>query len=269
MNVRGSMLAGAGRAAYLGLLAMFMLWPVAIVMLVSFSPTPVFDLPTQGISLQWYRKLLELEELWPAVLLSVELGAIASLGALVLGALCALGLRRGHLLCPDCILAFLMSPLMLPGIVLGVAILITFRATGLLDAYASLVLAHIVITLPYVVRVLYAALGLFDFTMIDAARTLGCSHPAALWKVLVPNLLPSFVTAAMFAFLMSVDNYALALFLGDVRTVTLPIEILKLLDRAADPSVAAIASLMVALTCVVLIAGERLIGVARLVGRSA
>jgi putative spermidine/putrescine transport system permease protein len=73
----------------------------------------------------------------------------------------------------------------------------------------------------------------------------------------------------MFAFLMSVDNYALALFLGDVRTVTLPIELLKLLDRAADPTVAAIATLMVAFTAALLVVGERLIGAARLVGRSA
>jgi putative spermidine/putrescine transport system permease protein len=261
--------AGIAGGIYLVLLAAFMLWPVAIVTLVSFSPTPVFDVPTEGASLQWYRKLADLDELWPAVRLSAEVGAIASVGALMLGSLCALGLRRGRLYCPACILAFLMSPLMLPGIVLGVAMLITFRATGFLDAYTSLVLAHIVITVPYVVRVLYAALGLFDFTMIDAARTLGYSHPVALWKVLVPNLLPSFVTAGMFAFLMSVDNYALALFLGDVRTVTLPIELLKLLDRAADPTVAAIATLMVAFTAALLVLGERLIGAARLVGRSA
>jgi putative spermidine/putrescine transport system permease protein len=84
--------------------------------------------------------------------------------------------------------------------------------------------------------------------------------------VLVPNVLPSFVTAAMFAFLTSVDNYALALFLGDVRNITLPIQILNYLDRASDPSVAAIAALMVAFTVLILVAAERLVGARRLVG---
>ena len=166
----------------------------------------------------------------------------------MLGTLCALGILRGRFPGRDGLLVFVLSPMMLPGVVLGIAMLVAFRGIGLVDGYRSLILAHVVITLPYVVRVLYAAFVLFDFTMIDAARTLGFSHARALWQVLVPNVLPSFATAAMFAFLASVDNYALALFLGDVRNITLPIQILNYLDRASDPSVAAIATLMVLFT---------------------
>jgi putative spermidine/putrescine transport system permease protein len=243
-----------------------MLAPIAVVLAVSFSPTPVFDLPTGGASLQWYRKLAELPGLWDSVRLSVEVAGIATACSLVLGTLCALGVLRGRFPGRDGLLVFVLSPMMLPGVVLGIAMLITFRAIGLVDGYPSLILAHVVITLPYVVRVLYAAFVLFDFTMIDAARSLGYSHAQALIRVLVPNVLPSFVTAGMFAFLTSVDNYALALFLGDVRNITLPIQILNYLDRASDPSVAAIATLMVVLTVAILVLAERLVGARRLIG---
>jgi putative spermidine/putrescine transport system permease protein len=251
---------------YLALVCAFMLAPIAVVLAVSFSPTPVFDLPTGGASLQWYRKLADLPGLWDSVRLSVEVAGIATACSLVLGTLCALGVLRGRFPGRDGLLVFVLSPMMLPGVVLGIAMLITFRAIGLVDGYPSLILAHVVITLPYVVRVLYAAFVLFDFTMIDAARSLGYSHAQALWRVLVPNVLPSFVTAGMFAFLTSVDNYALALFLGDVRNITLPIQILNYLDRASDPSVAALATLMVAFTVLILVAAERLVGARRLIG---
>lgn len=252
--------------AYLAAICIFMLAPIAVVLLVSFSPTPVFDIPTSEFSLQWYRKLPEMYGLWPAVRLSVEVAGIATLMSLVLGTLCALGILRGRFPGRNGLLVFVLSPMMLPGVVLGIAMLIAFRRIGLVDGYPSLILAHVVITLPYVVRVLYAAFVLFDFTMIDAARTLGYSHGRALWHVLVPNVFPSFLTAGMFAFLTSLDNYALALFLGDVRNVTLPIQILNYLDRASDPSIAAIATIMVALTAMILVIAERLVGTRRLVG---
>jgi putative spermidine/putrescine transport system permease protein len=252
--------------AYLALVCAFMLAPIAVVLAVSFSPTPVFDLPTSGASLQWYRKLAELPGLWDSVRLSIEVAGIATTCSLLLGTLCALGILRGRFPGRDGLLVFVLSPMMLPGVVLGIAMLVAFRGIGLVDGYASLVLAHVVITLPYVVRVLYAAFVLFDFTMIDAARSLGYSHAQALWRVLVPNVLPSFATAGMFAFLTSVDNYALALFLGDVRNITLPIQILNYLDRASDPSIAALATLMVAFTVLILVAAERLVGARRLIG---
>lgn len=248
---------------FLFAVCIFMLLPIIVVVLVSLSPTPVFDIPTNALSLRWYRKLGELDPLWPAVRLSVEIGALATLTSLVLGTMCALAIRRGRVWCRECLLTFVLSPMMLPGVVLGVAMLVAFRGIGLRDGFMSLLLAHVVITLPYVVRVLYGALGLFDFSMVEAARSLGYSHGPAVWKVMVPNLFPSFMTAGMFAFLMSVDNYSLALFLGDVRNVTLPIQILKFLDQASDPS---IATIMVVFTALVLVVAERLVGARRLVG---
>ncbi|MGE3921873.1 MAG: ABC transporter permease [Lautropia sp.] len=251
---------------YLSALSLVMAAPIVIVVLVSFSPSPVFDLPTHSISLQWYRKLLTLDSLWPAVGLSLQIAAVTTSVSLVLGTLCAIGIQRGSFRGRDTLLTLVLSPMMLPGVVIGIGMLQTFRSIGIEDGYKALMLGHIVLTLPYIVRILYGSLQLFDYSMVDAARTLGYSHGMALVKVLVPNLGPALVTSGMFAFLTSVDNYALALFLGDVRNVTLPIQILKYLDQASDPSVAAIASIMVLATILVLVVAERLVGMRRLMG---
>src|SRR6185369_3557524 len=97
----------------------------------------------------------------------------------------------------------------------GVAMLQFLRGAGLRDAYASLLISHVVITMPYVMRTVLASLSLFDFTLIEAARTLGCSPMTALRKVLVPVLAPAFLTSGLFAFLASMDNYPISIFLVD------------------------------------------------------
>ena len=133
---------------------------------------------------------------------------------------------------------------------LGIAFLQAARDVGLRDAYATLLLAHVVVTLPFIMRTVLASLSLFDFTMIDAARMLGFSYPTALWKVLVPNILPGFMSGALFAFVASFDNYPVSIFLVDVRTKTLPIQLLNQLEMSPDPTLAAVSTMLIVLTVV-------------------
>jgi len=240
--------------------------PIAIVGLVSLTPSQVFEIPSGEMSLRWYRQLLQMNELWPAVWLSTQIALLTTLFSLGIGTLFALALIRGRFPGREALLVFALSPMMLPGVVIAISMLFAFRSAGLRDSYASLLLAHVVITLPYVVRILYAGLSTFNFAMIEAAQTLGYSYPRALWHVLIPIIFPSFLTGRLFAFLASFDNYALALFLGDFANVTLPVQMLKYIESAADPSLAAISALMVVLTIVVIVTAERLVGMRRLLG---
>jgi putative spermidine/putrescine transport system permease protein len=153
---------------------------------------------------------------------------------------------------------------MLPGLVIGIAMLQAFRAVGLRDVWLSLLIAHVAITLPYVVRTVLGALSLFDFALIDAARTLGCSYPRALRKVLVPALAPAFVTSGMFAFLASMDNYPISIFFTDAWTKTLPIQMLQYVEESPDPIIAAISTGLILLAMLALLAADRLIGLHRL-----
>jgi putative spermidine/putrescine transport system permease protein len=155
-------------------------------------------------------------------------------------------------------------PLMLPGLVIGIAMLQGFRAIGLREVWTSLLVAHVVITMPFVVRTVFGALSLFDFSLIDAARTLGCSYLEALRKVLAPALAPAFLTSGMFAFLASMDNYPISIFFTDAWTKTLPIQMLQYVEESPDPTIAAISTGLILLAVAALFIGDRLVGLRRL-----
>ena len=242
----------------------FLMTPLIVTIAVSFGSSTVFTLPPPDWSMRWYQKLANTRGLLPALMVSVQVAAISTAIAMVLGTLCAIALVRGRFPGREAIATFLISPLMLPGLVIGIAMLQGFKALGLRDVYASLFVAHVVITLPYVVRTVVGALSLFDFSLIDAARTLGCNYPMALMRVLVPALAPAFLTSGMFAFLASMDNYPISIFFTDAWTKTLPIQMLQYVEETPDPTIAAISAGLVLLAILVLIIGDRLVGLRKL-----
>ncbi|MEL3891122.1 ABC transporter permease subunit [Ferrovibrio sp. MS7] len=248
------------------LAALFLLAPLLVIVATSFSPTPVFDLPSGGLSTRWYERITRLDGFWPALYLTLEVALISTAAALLLGTLAAIGIQRGKLPGADLVAALLVSPLMLPGLVIGIALLQFFRGAGLTAAHPALLLAHLIITLPFVARTMLAGLSRFDFTLIDAARCLGCNFPQAVVKVMVPALAPSFFTAGFFAFLASFDNYPISIFLTDARTKTLPIKMLQYIEEAPDPTLAALSSLILGATLLLLLLGDRLVGLNRMAG---
>ncbi len=242
----------------------FLLLPIVIIIPISFTEAPVFRFPPEGFSFQWYARVRNVDAVLGALALSAQIAAISTAISLILGTLCAIALTRGVVPFSNSIVTFLVSPLMIPGLVLGIAMLQAAREIGLRDAWWSLLLAHVVITMPFVMRTVLSSLSLFDFTMVDAARTLGCSYGMALWRVLVPNILPGFVSGALFAYIASFDNYPVSMFLVDVRTKTLPIQLLNYLETSPDPTLAAVSTLLIGLTILVMLLMDRLVGLRRM-----
>jgi putative spermidine/putrescine transport system permease protein len=257
-------LAGAVIWIVAAVVVVFLMAPLAIAVAVSFSSSSVFTLPPPEWSLRWYERLPATRGLWPALATSLEVAAISTAVALVLGTLCAIGIVRGRFPGRDALATFMVSPLMMPGLVLGIAMLQFFRDMGLRDAYASLLVAHVVVTLPYVTRTVMGSLTLFDFTLIDAARTLGRSYGGALLHVVVPVLAPAFLTSGLFAFLASMDNYPISIFFSDAWTKTLPLQMLQYVEESPNPVIAAISSGLILLTVIVLLIADRLVGLRRL-----
>ncbi|MDO6722404.1 ABC transporter permease [Celeribacter halophilus] len=243
----------------------FLMLPIVITVVASFTSSPVYTLPPPEWSLRWYQSLGRRSGLWDAVMLSLNLALISTMISLVLGTLACIAVARGTFRGREAIATFAVSPLMMPGLVVGVALLQFFREIGLRDAYVSLMLGHIVITLPFVMRTLLASMSAFDFSMIDAARTLGMSYPKAVVKVLVPNLAPAYLTSGLFAFLASMDNYPISIFLTDARNKTLPIKMLQYLEEQPDPSLAAMSSGLILLAVIVLAFGARTVGLNRMI----
>ena len=245
---------------------LFLIAPLIVIAAVSLSPSPVFDLPTSGASLRWYGAVTSLDGFWPALALSLEIAILSTAISLVVGTLAGIAIARAAIPGAQVLSAGLTSPLMMPGLVLGIALLQYFRALGLTQTWPELLLAHIVVTLPFVARTMIAGLSRFDFTLLDAARTLGCGFSSAIYRIMVPALAPAYLTAALFSFLASMDNYPVSIFLTDARNKTLPIKMLQYIEESPDPSIAALSTLILIATLALLFIADRAIGLHRLAG---
>lgn len=249
-----------GSHAILWGVIIFLTLPILLIIPIAFSESAVLSFPPQGFSLKWFQNIRNADGIIGAFWLSTQIAAIATAVSLVLGTLCAIAVVRNAVPGGRAIATFMVSPLMIPGLVLGIAFLQAARQFGLYDGYTTLLLAHVVVTMPFIMRTVLSSLALFDFAMVDAARMLGCSYPAALWRVLVPNILPGFMSGALFAFVASFDNYPVSIFLVDVWTKTLPIQLLNQLEMSPDPTLAAVATVMISLTVLALVLCDRLVG---------
>jgi putative spermidine/putrescine transport system permease protein len=243
----------------------FLLTPIVVTLLVSFTSSSVYTLPPPQWSVRWFAALADKDGLVDALLLSLNLALVSTIISLVLGTATALAVSRGRFPGREAIATFVVSPLMMPGLVVGVALLQFFRSLGLSDAYLTLTLAHVVVTLPYVMRTLLAAFASFNYTLLDAARTLGMPYGQAVLRVMVPALSPAFLTAGLFSFLASMDNYPVSIFLTDARNKTLPVKMLQYMEESPDPSIAAISSGLIMLALLALMLGSRTVGLNRMI----
>lgn len=249
--------------AYNVLAFLFLLAPIAIVLVFSFSDSATLTFPPRGFSVRWFRYLAGRDEFIAATIVSLEVAAIASIGAVVLGVLASLALVRERFPGKAVVEAVLMSPLMLPGIITGIALLQYFTVIGLLHSFERLVLGHLVICTPYAIRSVSACLYGIDPALEEASRTLGASRWRTIRRVLIPLLRPGLAAAFIFAFVTSFDNVVVSIYLIGADTVTLPIRILTYLEWQFDPSIAAISTIFIVVTTAVVAAAEALTGLSR------
>ena len=229
----------------------FLLAPIVIVLVLSFSAGASVSFPPPGFSLRWFRYLAGRDEFLSSALVSVEIATLASLGAVVLGLPAALALVRERVPGKAFIDGVLMSPLVLPGIITGIALLQDFTAIGVIRSFPRLVLAHLVICTPYAIRSITASLHRIDPSIEEASRTLGANAFTTFRRVLLPLLRPGIVAAFIFSFVTSFDNVVVSIYLIGADTVTLPIRILTYVEWQFDPSIAAISTILVVVTTLV------------------
>lgn len=226
--------------------------PMVVMIAASFTRTQTVEFPPRGFTWHWYSAIFEDADLVNGVILSAEIAIGAAAGAALLGTFGALFLARTGGARREVLQTFFLAPLAIPHVLTGVAFLMTFSLVGLVNA-AGLCLAHIVICMPYVVRSVLSMLMSSDPSLPRAAAVLGASPFRTLWYVTLPMVRPAIVSGAVFAFLVSFNNVSISMFVASPRTATLPVVIFNRVDYVPNPSVVAIAALMILATFVILL----------------
>ena len=246
-------------AVFFGLL----LLPLVIVLVFSFSADSSLTFPPRGLSLRWFEYLAGRHELVTAAITSVRIAVIASIVSLALGTLASLALVRERFRGKAIVESVLMSPLVLPGIITGVAFLQFMSLVGFRPSFWRLVLAHVVICTPYAIRSISASLHGVARSLEDAARVMGAGRWRTFRRVLLPLIAPGMTAAFIFAFITSFDNVVVSIYLISGDTVTLPVRILTYVEWQFDPSIAAISTILTALTTALVIAAELATGLSK------
>jgi putative spermidine/putrescine transport system permease protein len=250
------------RLAVLLLLA-FMTLPTVVVIAVSFNPTAILSFPPAGFSLRWYANVLTYPQFQRAAVNSVmvTLGAVAL--ALPIGTLAALALERARLRGRSLWAAALLSPLVVPGVAAGLGFLILAAALGLLRSRSVLIVAHVALVLPFVVRSVWVSVRNLDPALERAAASLGATPVRVFFRVTLPLLRPGLFAGLLFAVVVSVNEFVVSLFISNRVTEILPVAMFNYVVNYTDPTIAALSSLFIAATFLVVWLADRYLNLGR------
>jgi ABC-type spermidine/putrescine transport system permease subunit II len=254
-----------GLLAVNGLTVGLLLIPLATSLLVSLTPSEYIALPTDGVSLRWYREFFGDSRFTAALSTSLVVALLTMAISFPLGLLAALTFVRYRLRGHGAVSAFILLPLFVPSVVLGMGSLAFHRAVGLWGTPVSLAVAHSLWAVPLAFLVLRASLAGVDRSLEEAAATQGAGAARVLWHVTLPLTAPGVLVAFLFAFIISVNEFVMALFLATPGTRTLPVVIWPQIRYLLTPVVAAASSVIIVLTVLVLATAARLTSVRRLV----
>jgi putative spermidine/putrescine transport system permease protein len=261
---RNSPLALVFHVLFLG----FLLAPILIVCAVAFTPEGYLSLPTNGVSLRWFYAISDNPEFVRAFRDSLLLGALSSTVAVAFSIPAALAIARHQFPGREVMTALFLSPLMVPHIVLGIAFLRFFTQIGLGGTFTGLVLSHVVIIIPFALRLILASSTGMDRSIENAAASLGASSFTTFRRVTLPLILPGVASGWVLAFINSFDEVTMTVFIASPETTTLPVRLFLYIQDNIDPLVAAVSAALIFMTVVAMLVLDRLYGLERLlVGR--
>lgn len=242
---------------------LFMVLPLMVVVASSLTAGNFLTFPPQGFSLRWYVQALNTDAYLRAGWTSFWMASLVTFSAVTIGGAASIAIHRMKGASQATLSALLLSPLVLPTIIFGIGLLLVFSRWFGGPSLAGLWLGHTVLAVPYVVRTTLAVLAGSDPMIDEAARTMGAGPLARLWTVTLPQCRAGLLAGGFFAFNISFDEAVIALFLRSPGVDTLPLRIYGELEYSSSPGIAAVSAMMIALTVLMIVALERLIGVGR------
>ena len=249
---------GLRLAALLALL--FLVLPIVVIVPLSFSDSSFLAYPIKGWSLQWYREMWNAPEWARAARNSFIVAPVSTLVATVLGTLAAMGLARNQFIGKGLVTGLLISPMVVPIVVVGVSSYLYFARLGLNDSYLGLILVHAALGAPFVVTTVLATLQSFNANLVKASLSLGASPLETFFRVTLPVIAPGVISGALFAFATSFDEVVVTLCLAGPEQVTLPRQMFTGIRENISPTIAAVATLLILFTTLLMMTLEWLRG---------
>jgi putative spermidine/putrescine transport system permease protein len=262
MNGAGPVLSTLAAIVYALILA-----PIIVVVMLAFSADNFILFPPSGYSLRWFEALSGHAPLLSALWLSVQVACVVTLLSLAIGVPAALALAKGTFHGKEALTGFFLAPLLLPTLITGLALLLFFTPLRLTATLPGLVLGHMTVTVPFVIRMMTTALANLPHDIEAAAATLGATPWRVVRRVTLPLATPGLIACACLSFLLSFDETVISLFISGPRASTLPVEMVRYVEGRTDPLIAALSVVLIIATLIIVVAVERLVGVARAVGK--
>jgi putative spermidine/putrescine transport system permease protein len=226
------------------LLVMFLVAPMLIVVVISFSSAHFLMFPPPGLSLKWYYKLFADSAWLGSLTTSIEIVVPTGILATVLGTAAALGLARSEFPAKKFIAGLLMAPIVVPVIIIAAGIFGTFRILNLNGTLVGFILAHTVLTVPYVVSTVLASLQMVDERHENAALTLGAPPWTVFYRIVFPLILPGVLSGLLFAMVISFDELIVSLFIGSPTFRPVTVQMWSDVLGDVDPTIAAVGTLL-------------------------
>ncbi len=241
------------------LVLLFLIVPVLVIVPLSFNSGSFLVYPLQGFSLRWYEALFTSADWMRSLKNSLLIAPAATLLAVVLGTLAAVGLTRAEFRGKALLMTVLISPMVVPVVIIGVASYLFFAPLGMGNSYL-LILVHAVLGVPFVIITVSATLQGFNYNLVRAAASLGASPLTAFFRVTLPLIAPGVISGALFAFATSFDEVVVTLFLAGPEQITLPRQMFSGIRENLSPTIAAAATLLIGFSIALLLTLEWLRG---------
>ncbi|UCJ18270.1 ABC transporter permease [Pseudomonas sp. MM211] len=243
-----------------GLVLLFLVLPILVIVPLSFNSGTFLIYPMQGFSMRWYEDFFGSAGWMRALKNSMIIAPAATVLAMVLGTLAAIGLTRSDFRGKALVMSLLISPMVVPVVIIGVASYLFFAPLGLANGYLSLIVVHAVLGVPFVIITVSATLQGFNYNLVRAAASLGASPITAFRRVTLPLIAPGVISGALFAFATSFDEVVVTLFLAGPQQVTLPRQMFSGIRENLSPTIAAAATLLIGFSILLLLTLEWLRG---------
>ncbi|QND22260.1 ABC transporter permease [Rhizobium leguminosarum bv. viciae] len=264
----GDRIAGSLAYGVIGLGLAFLAIPLMITCVMAFDArTYLGPMPPPALSLHWFERLVSQADILASLRTSLILAVLTTVLSVTIGTAAAVGLARGNFPGKAALTSAFLSPLIVPPVVIGFGLLLFLSKAGITNGMARLLLGHVIVTLPYCIRTSLASLLGSDQRLTEAAMVLGATERQAFWTITLPLMRTGVVTGAIFAFAISMDDVSISLFLSDPSATTLPVTLVSNMRAAFDLTIAAAAVVLIAVTALLIVVLDRVVGFDTVVGQ--